>query len=140
MTSGNVSLCVPFVNIRNKKVYKEIFALQGKYFRQSLKTPNSALRSLTEMLIYLCVNSAFGSVASLDFGVFGACHLFFLHICPLNAWRSIAAGIAFMAAICAAAACFAFSTVESWRSISAAIRRCSSRGGREILTSVSFLG
>ena len=41
--------------------------------RQPPKTPNSALRSLTEMLIYLCVNSAFGSVASLDFGLFGAC-------------------------------------------------------------------
>ena len=44
------------------------------YTRQPPKTPNSALRFLDEMLIYLCVNSASVSVASLDFGVFGGCH------------------------------------------------------------------
>ena len=47
--------------------------------RQALKTHNSALRSrriLDEMLIYLCVNSAFVSVARLDFWVFRGCHLF----------------------------------------------------------------
>jgi len=38
--------------------------------REPLKTPDSALRSLDKMLIYLNVNSAFVSVASLDSGVF----------------------------------------------------------------------
>ena len=47
--------------------------LPASYSRQPPKTPNSALRSLDKMLIYLYVNSAFVSVASLDFGVFGGC-------------------------------------------------------------------
>ena len=43
------------------------------FYGQPPKTPNSALRSLGKMLIYHNVNSAFASVASLDFGVFGGC-------------------------------------------------------------------
>ena len=46
------------------------------YMRRLPKTPDSALRSLDKMLIYLCVNSAFVSVASLDSEVFGGCHDF----------------------------------------------------------------
>ena len=42
---------------------------------QPPKTPDSALRSLDKMLIYLCVNSAFVSVASLNSEVFGGCHV-----------------------------------------------------------------
>jgi hypothetical protein len=41
-----------------------------KILQEPLKTPNSALRVHAEMLIYLCVNSAFGADASLDFGFF----------------------------------------------------------------------
>ena len=58
--------------------YTQIFALTAlpswEFIRQPPKTPKSALRSLDKMLIYLYVNSAFVSVASLDFGVFGGCH------------------------------------------------------------------
>ena len=46
------------------------------YDRQPPKTPDSALRSLDKMLIYLRVNSAFVSVVSLDSEVFGACRYF----------------------------------------------------------------
>ena len=35
------------------------------------------------MLIYLCVNSAFGSVASLDFGVFGGCLSYCAQLCQV---------------------------------------------------------
>ena len=41
----------------------------------SSENPKLCVTPFAEMLIYLCVNSAFGSVASLDFGVFGACHI-----------------------------------------------------------------
>ncbi|MDR0311478.1 MAG: hypothetical protein LBJ21_07820, partial [Acidobacteriota bacterium] len=50
------------------------------------KTPNSALRSFGKILIYLYVNSAFASVASLDFEVFGGC---------LYSFPSVRLGVAF---------------------------------------------
>jgi len=52
-------------------------------FMEPLKTPNSALRSFDKMLIYLNVNSAFVSVASLDYGVFrGSIYLSVLSFWP----------------------------------------------------------
>jgi len=39
--------------------------------KASSENPILCVTPFAEMLIYLCVNSAFGSVANLDFGVFG---------------------------------------------------------------------
>ena len=65
----------------NRQILRSIyyFAAQtiNQHFpRQPTKTPNSVLRPLDEMLIYLYANSSFVSAASLDFGVFGGCHYY----------------------------------------------------------------